>query len=63
MVISKRKYYCDFILAMAVVGVLIFIGAPIANHYLFHYKTIDVICRYALFGELTIITAVFFFLY
>ena len=38
MITSKRKYYCNYFIAMLVVGVLIFLSAPIANKYLFHIK-------------------------
>ena len=58
MIISKRKYYCNFLLAVMVIGVLIFLSAPIANRYLFHISIINVICRYAIIVELTIIIAV-----
>lgn len=58
MIISKRKYYCNFLLAMIVIGVLVFLSAPIANRYLFHISMINVICRYAIIAELAIIIAV-----
>ena len=58
MIISKRKYYCNFLLAVMVIGVLIFLSAPIANRYLFHISIINVICRYAIIVELAIIIAV-----
>ena len=58
MIISKRKYYCNFLLAMMVIGVLIFLSAPIANRYLFHISIINVICRYAIIAELAIIITV-----
>ena len=41
-----------------VIGVLIFLSAPIANRYLFHISIINVICRYAIIVELAIIIAV-----
>lgn len=40
---------------MTIIGVLIFIGAPIANHHFLHIRMIDVICKYALIGELSLI--------
>lgn len=55
MIVSKRKYYCDFLLAVMVIGVLIFLCAPIANQYLWHIDLVTVICRYAIIGEITII--------
>ena len=58
MIISKRKYYCNFLLAMIVIGVLVFLSAPIANRYLLHISMINVICRYAIIAELAIIIAV-----
>ncbi len=58
MIISKRKYYCNFLLAMMIIGVLIFLSAPIANRYLFHISMINVICRYAIIAELAIIITV-----
>lgn len=54
MTISKRKYYCNFMLAMLVIGVLIFSCAPIANKYLWHLSIVDKICRYALISMVMI---------
>lgn len=58
MVISKRKYYCNFYLAIMVIGLLIFISGPIFNKLLFHISLIDTICNYALIIEVTIIVIV-----
>lgn len=58
MIISKRKYYCNYFIAMFVVGVLIFMSAPIANKYLFHLPVLNDICRYALITEAMIIITV-----
>lgn len=58
MIISKRKYYCNYFIAMFVVGVLIFMSAPIANKYLFHLPVLNEICRYALITEAMIIITV-----
>ena len=58
MIISKRKYYCNYFIAMLVVGVLIFLSAPIANKYLFHINLINDICRYSFLTEAIIIVAV-----
>ena len=58
MIISKRKYYCNFLLCMLVVGVLLFMSAPIANKYLFHISIVNDICRYAIIMEGIIIVAV-----
>lgn len=55
MIISRRRYYRNFLLAMMVMGVFIFMGAPIANKYLWHIDFITVICRYAIIGEMIII--------
>lgn len=57
MMMSKRRYYRNFLLAMMVMGVLIFLGAPIANKYLWHIDFITVICRYAMIGEMVMITS------
>lgn len=43
---------------MFVVGVLIFMSAPIANKYLFHLPVLNDICRYALITEAMIIITV-----
>lgn len=59
MIISKRKYYCNYLLAIAVIGVLIFIGALITNHFFLNVRLIDIICRYALIGEALIAAIVF----
>ncbi len=56
--ISKRKYYCNYFVAMFAVGVLIFMSAPIANKYLFHFKLINDICKYAIMAETIIIISV-----
>lgn len=58
MIISKRKYYCNYFIAMSVVGVLIFMSTLIANKYLFHMKIINDICKYAAITETMIIIAV-----
>ena len=58
MLISKRKYYRNFYIAMMVVGLLLFISGLIANNYLFHINVIDKICKYALIGEVVIIAMV-----
>lgn len=55
MIISKRKYYCQFLLAVMVIGVLIFSCAPIANKYLWHIDMVTEICRYAIIGEIILI--------
>ena len=58
MLISKRKYYRNFYIAMMVVSLLLFISGLIANNYLFHINVIDEICKYALIGEAVIIAMV-----
>ena len=58
MLISKRKYYRNFYIAMMVVGLLIFISGSIANNYMFHINVIDKICKYALICEAVIIAMV-----
>lgn len=58
MIISKRKYYCNFLLTMMVTSVLIFIGALIANQYYYHIDIIDKISRYALLIEAIMIFTV-----
>lgn len=58
MLISKRKYYRNFYIAMMVVGLLLFISGSIANNYMFHINVIDKICKYALIGEAIIIAVV-----
>lgn len=58
MIISKRKYYCNYFLCMMVVGVLIFISAPIANKYLWHIRIINDVCRYSIIMEAIIIITV-----
>lgn len=45
MKISKRKYYCNLLFTIIVVGVLALTSAPIANKYLFHLNIVDIICR------------------
>ena len=47
MLISKRKYYRNFYIAMMVVSLLLFISGLIANNYLFHINVIGKICKYA----------------
>ena len=59
MIISKRQYYCNYLLMIAIMGVLIFIGAPIANHYFLQIILIDAICKYALIIELSLIVFMF----
>lgn len=58
MLISKRKYYRNFYIAMMVVGLLLFISGSIANNYMFHINVIDKICKYALICEAVIIAMV-----
>ena len=58
MLISKRKYYRNFYIAMMVVSLLLFISGLIANNYLFHINVIGKICKYALIGEAVIIAMV-----
>lgn len=55
MIISKRKYYCIRLLTAVIVGVLILIGALIANRYYFQIKMIDKICIYSLIAVISII--------
>ena len=59
MIISKRQYYCNCLLAVSVISVFIFVSTLIANHYSLNMQIIDIICLYALIGEAFIITAVF----
>lgn len=61
MVISKRKYYCNFFLTMVALGVLIFIGAPFANKYLWHIPLVDKICRYGLLSTIIAFILIFGF--
>ena len=56
--ISKRKYYCNFLFAMWLVGLLIFISGPIANKYLFHIDMVDKICRYGFITLVVIACAI-----
>lgn len=56
--ISKRKYYCNFLFAMAVIGALIFIGALVANKCFYHFDIVNKICKYVLIGEIAIIVVV-----
>ena len=58
MLISKRKYYRNFYIAMMVVSLLLFISGLIANNYLFHINVIGKICKYALIGEAVVIAMV-----
>ncbi len=58
MLISKRKYYRNFLFAMTVTGALIFIGALFANKYFYHFDIVNKICKFALIGEITIIALV-----
>ena len=59
MVISKRKYYRNYLIAMLIVGVIIFLSTPIANRYLFHISIINEICKYAIIAEgITIFTVI-----
>ena len=44
MIVSRRKYYCNFLISIMVTGALILISAPIANRYLFHVPKINEIC-------------------
>ena len=60
MVISKRKYYCNFLLAMTVISALIFIGALVANECFYHFDIVNKICKFALIGEIVIIALVWF---
>lgn len=46
MLISKRKYYRNFYIAMMVVGPLLFISGSIANNYMLHINVIGKICKY-----------------
>lgn len=59
MIISKRKYYCIRLLTAVIVGVLILIGALIANRYYFQIEMIDTICSYSLFAVTSIIAVKF----
>lgn len=52
MIISKRRYYCNFYLTMFVVGVLVFAGAPFANKYLWHISIVDKICKLGLLSTI-----------
>ena len=61
MIISKRRFYRNNLLMIAIMGVLIFIGAPIINHYFYHIELIDVICRYALIYEMSVIVIICLF--
>ena len=62
MIISKRKYYCDFIIALMFVGVLIFIGTPIVNKYFLHKEIINEVCLYAITVEIIILIIVIIFI-
>ena len=42
-VVSKRKYFNDFLLAMMVVGVLIAVSTLIANYYVIHIEAVSLI--------------------
>lgn len=46
MIISKRIYYRRLVITMLALGVLISMGTPIANRYLFHIDVIDMVCKY-----------------
>lgn len=56
--ISKRKYYRNFLFAVTVMGALIFIGALVANKYIFHFDIVNKICQCALIGEIIIIALI-----
>lgn len=58
MLISKRKYYRNFYIAMMVVSLLLFISGLIANNYLFYINVIGKICKDALIGEAVVIAMV-----
>lgn len=53
--ISKRKYFLNFLLAVVVISVLIFIGALIANSYFYKLDIVSKICSCALIGESAIL--------
>ena len=42
MKMSRRKYYQYYVIAILAIGVLISIGAPIVNSYLFHIEKLSV---------------------
>ncbi|WP_294242122.1 hypothetical protein [Pseudobutyrivibrio sp.] len=42
-VVSKRKYFNDFLLAMMVVGVLLAVSTLIANYYVIHIEAVSLI--------------------
>ena len=58
MSVSKERYYRNFLIAMLVVGVLIFTSAPVANKYLFRIDLINTICKCALISEGIVIVLV-----
>lgn len=43
MIVSRRKYFTDFLLAMMVVGVLLAVSTLIANYYMIHIEAVSLI--------------------
>ena len=58
MQLSRRKYYSNLLIAMLVMGVLILIGAPIINKYIFQLKVIDKIIKYMILGMVIMIAII-----
>ncbi len=58
MIISRRKYYCEYFLTMMIVGVLLIVSALMINSYFYHNDLINRIILYAIITEIFLITTV-----
>ena len=58
MYVSRRKYYCNLLFAILITGVLILIGTPIFNKYLFHMDIVNMIWRYYFLSVIAIVSMI-----
>ena len=58
MKMSRRKYYQYYVVAILAIGVLISIGAPIVNNYLFHMEKLNIFFSKVLNILIVIISAI-----
>lgn len=59
MIVSRRQYFTDLLLAMIVVGGLIFVSTLIANYYVIHLEAVDILIEGLAISAITIASLIF----
>ena len=56
MMISQRRYFLRFFIIMLVIGTVLIMAVPIANSYIYHFPTVNEVCKNILVCEIALLS-------